>query len=154
MVSTPLHIIIDTREQTPWAFPLELATCVVRKLDAGDYALVGDPEFSIERKSLDDFAGTISTGWKRFKRELDRMWAYPVKVVIVEGCLRQCCFYEQDSDLCAPVHNHFMLQPQFVLKRVAELAMQDVQVHWADSSDIAAGLAYAILKERANAIND
>ena len=144
-----ISIIIDSREQTPWAFPKELATVRVAKLDAGDYALENDPGFAIERKSLDDFAGTISSGWQRFEREIDRMRGWPVKVTIVEGRLLDCCFYETDSDLQGPAHNHFMLRPQFILKQIARLTMKGMTILFAESADIAAGLGYAILKERA-----
>ncbi len=149
-----INIIIDTREQTPWAFPRELATVQSCKLDAGDYALAEDPGFAIERKSLDDFAGTISSGWQRFERELDRMRLFPVQVMIVEGKLLDCCFWETDDHLHEPIHNHFRVQPQFVLRQIACLTMRGVSVLFADNADVAAGLGYAILKERAQGLND
>jgi ERCC4-type nuclease len=91
----PLSIVIDTREQAPWGWEPHLATTRVQGLAAGAYALEIDCEqvkrretlavrFAVERKSLDDFLGTISTGWERFQRELDRMELFPARVVIVE----------------------------------------------------------------------
>ena len=52
------RIIIDTREQTPWSFPPEIPV-EIGTLKTGDYALAGDDAFAIERKSKDDFLGTI-----------------------------------------------------------------------------------------------
>lgn len=152
-MNDPLRIIIDSREQTPWAFPPELATCRVQCLSAGDYALEDDPGFAIERKNLDDFAGTISSGWQRFNRELARMENFAAKVIIVEGLLIDCCFYEHEEELVPPQHNHFMVTPQFILKQIGGLTMENVSVLFAGTADIAAGLAYAILKERAERLD-
>ncbi len=65
------HIIQDSREQNP----LKLAApTVVAKVSEGDYALPAphDKGIYIERKSLADFAGTMSKGNARFRRELAR----------------------------------------------------------------------------------
>ena len=73
----PLHIIIDSREQAPWAWDPSDATTEVRALVAGDYALADDCEavrgraalavrFGIERKSLDDFLGRSASGGTGF----------------------------------------------------------------------------------------
>lgn len=66
-----LEIVQDTREQKSLVFPPNF-NIVITKLDYGDYALVGVPEIGIERKSISDFAGTLSAGYERFQRELKR----------------------------------------------------------------------------------
>lgn len=156
----PLHIIIDTREQSPWAWDPSDATTEVHALTAGDYALAEDCErvkgrealavrFSIERKSLDDFLGTISVGWDRFNRELVRMEAFPARVVIVEGDFSACCFATGAAGECLPPpHNHPALRPAFVARRIAELTMQGVSVLMAGDGQLAAGLAYRIFRRR------
>ena len=145
-----LQVIIDTREQTPWAFDLTRVEARIGTLHTGDYALEGDAQFGIERKSLDDFLGTISTGWTRFVRELNRMdesnWA--AKVIVVEGDYATCTFRNSDGQLIPPAHRHWMLTPQFIEKRIAELTMQGVSVLFATDSSLAAGLATAILTQR------
>ena len=138
-----LRIVIDTREQQPWHFPRHLAAVSRGTLSAGDYALEGDRGFAIERKSLPDFVGTISSGWERFRRELERMPAGAARVVIVEGNATQVLRGE---------YNHPAVQPTFVFKRLAELVMQNVIVLFADNPPMAAGIAYKILKERARQI--
>ena len=40
----PLHIVIDTRENTPWAWDPSDAVTEVKALVAGDYALASDCE--------------------------------------------------------------------------------------------------------------
>jgi ERCC4-type nuclease len=142
-----MRIIIDTREQTPWSFPATVETAR-GTLQAGDYALAGDT-WAIERKSLDDFLGTVSTGWERFQRELDRMPWEAAKVVIVEGEFGQCCFRSGVAgEIVGPSHNHPMLSPSFVASRVAELTMAGVSVLFAGDPGQAAALAYHLLRRR------
>jgi hypothetical protein len=158
----PLRIIIDTREQAPWSWDPSDATTEIAGLTAGDYALAEDCEkvkgrvalsvrFAIERKSLDDFLGTISVGWDRFSRELVRMEAFPARVVIVEGDFRQVCFSGDEGCVSPPPHNHPALRPAFVARRIAELTMQGVSVLLAGDSQLAAGLAYRVFRRRAEA---
>jgi hypothetical protein len=156
---TPLRIVIDTREQSPWAWDPSDAVTEVRALVAGDYALASDCEpvrgreslavrFAVERKSLDDFLGTISAGWDRFQRELDRMSAFPARVVIVEGNFSECCFSGGEGCVIPPPHNHPALRPCFVGRRIAELTMMGVSVLFAGNADLASGLAYRVFRRR------
>lgn len=144
-----LEITIDTREQTPWHFPEEFASVTVGTLPTGDYALRGDGGFAIERKSLDDFVGTISSGWERFQREIERMNGWPAKVIIVEADFEHVCWRKGDyGELVPPGHNHFKIEPQFVLKRIAELTMRGVSVLFAGDVSGAVALAVAIFRQR------
>lgn len=142
----PLTIIIDTREQTPWAIPSWLATVKVGTLKTGDYALEGDSGFAVERKSLEDFCGTVAGGWERFKREIVRMEGWPAKVVIVEGSISDLVFR---ADAEPPRHNHHNLTPAFMMKRVAELLMMGVSVIFAENAEYAGAVGVAVLRERA-----
>jgi len=151
----PMNIIIDSREQSPWAWEPHLVKTRVCGLDAGDYALEVDSTpitgrqtlavaFAIERKSLDDFIGTISSGWDRFREELYRMREFPARIVIVEGNFEECCF----SEAGPPTHNHTRIQPGFIAKRTAELALMGVVVVFAGNACFAAAMAYRIFRER------
>lgn len=149
-----MKVVIDTREQTPWAFPPDLAETSRGTLPQGDYALEGDPAFAIERKSLDDFAGTVSSGWERFKRELRRMdnAGFPAKVIIVEGDM-DAFFFSPDGT--PPTHGHAALTPQFLAKRIAQLTYDfRCAVLFAGSAPLAAGLAVQILRRRERAIEN
>lgn len=74
-------ILVDTREQLPY-WPSNRATLIV-----GDYTtkkLLGS--FHIERKSLQDLYGTLTSGNNRFKYELFRAAYHSIKLeVYVEG---------------------------------------------------------------------
>lgn len=65
-----MNIFIDTREQKPLSF----TSSTPMKLDFGDYTAGGE-DYSytfIDRKSEADFKSTLSVGFDRFKKELDR----------------------------------------------------------------------------------
>ena len=146
-------ITIDTREQRPWSFPAFVNT-EAGALRTGDYALKNDAGFAIERKSADDFAGTISTGWARFCRELKRMddAGFPAKVIIVEAELEEFCFRCMAGEIIPPTHEHIQLQPQFIMKRVAELTMRGCSVLFCGNAEFASNMALKILIEREKAI--
>lgn len=147
-----LVIVTDTREQTPWSFDEHLVCNVRGTLKTADYALEGDTRFGIERKSLDDFVGTISTGWERFKRELDRMHDWDAKVIIVESDYVNCCYFD-NGRVINPTHNHYMITPQFIMKQIAVLTHMNVSVLFAGNAQLASGLAYSIFKERAELLD-
>jgi len=147
-----LDIVIDNREQSPWHFPEHVASTSWGTINAGDYAIKGDEErFAIERKSMNDFVGTISSGWERFCRELDRMSAkqFPARIIIIEGDYEACCFrHSAGGQILSPSHNHPRIEPAFVQKRIAELSMMQVCVLFGGDSVLAAGLAFSIFKRR------
>jgi len=146
-----LTIIIDTREQTPWSFDESMAVSRIGTLKTGDYALDGDNGFAIERKSLNDFLGTISSGWARFCKEVYRAKEsqFPAFPIIVEGSFSSVCFREDnDGNIIYPQHNHPCLQPSFVVKRIAELTLMGCEVLFAEHPDYASRLALAIFRER------
>lgn len=145
-----IGIVIDTREKRPWSFPEHLAYTRIGTLTTGDYALIDDNAFAIERKSLDDFLQTISTGWERFQREIGRMEGarFCAKVIIVEGDFESVCFKSEQDTIIPPNHSHPRLSPQFVTKRIAELTLMGVSVIFAGASEYASAIAYRILWER------
>lgn len=84
-------IIVDSREQVPWTFEHDGSISVVRaKLNAGDYSVRGfETRIAIERKSLDDWVGTVMRERTRFYRELELLRGYEHRWVIVETGVRQ-----------------------------------------------------------------
>ena len=63
-------ILIDTREQKPLYFKNSKSL----KLDVGDYAVGGDlyDYTFVDRKSYQDFCATVTNGYARFIKELER----------------------------------------------------------------------------------
>lgn len=75
-------IIIDKQEKRPWAFE----NSVVKHLKTGDYSIEGyEAIIGVERKSMDDFAGSIGGSRKRFMAEMKRATEIKHFCVIVEG---------------------------------------------------------------------
>lgn len=152
-----LDIIIDTREQRPWSFGLDEARVSRGKLDYGDYALQGDSDFAIERKSLDDYCGTVGveSNWRRFKRELDRAHhaGCAFLPIIVEGNWEDFLFRIDELGRCVPpVHSHPGFSPALAIRRHIDLASPDIfgtSLHYASTADAAAVLAFGLLANRA-----
>lgn len=132
-----MKIIIDTREQCPWHFG-DLAEVSRGTLPTGDYALAGDSGFAVERKSLSDYVQTITSGWQRFRRELDRMKSYPVRVVIVEGEWMDILTGKYPGNVPPPA----------IIARTSELIMDNVSILFCSNSTAAAGLCWRLLVER------
>jgi ERCC4-type nuclease len=88
-----LKIIIDTREQLPLDFEHPYITEVIRrKCEVGDYCCEYEdktiPPIYFERKSVADLFGTLSTGYKRFKKEIQRAKENKITlIIIIEGTL-------------------------------------------------------------------
>jgi len=76
------NITVDTREQKP----IKLTDCEVisEKLDFGDYS--SDKNLAVERKSLSDLVSTLSSGFERFCREIERAKQVSGYIVVVTEC--------------------------------------------------------------------
>ena len=79
-------IIIDTREQVPYAF--DSRQVVRQALPAGDYSVVGfESLIAVERKTLEDFVHSVIRDRERFKKELAKLAGRPHACVVVEAGL-------------------------------------------------------------------
>ena len=87
-------IVVDTREQKP----LWKKDVVTKKLDVGDYSIEGEEQnIGIERKSLPDLYGTLGSGHKRFKKELERALKLKYFAIVVDGSYSACLNKEFDG---------------------------------------------------------
>ena len=88
-MSDLIPIVVDTREQAPYAFDSKRFSVERRALPAGDYSLVGSEErVAVERKSLADFAQTVIRARRRFHEELKKLATCEFACVVVEGSMR------------------------------------------------------------------
>jgi hypothetical protein len=97
-----MEIMIDTREQTPLSFP----NGKPHKLDFGDYTASGENynKTYVDRKSEVDFKSTMTVGYDRFIRELERAssfdsFLYIVIETSVEKIIRNNSFGYHKSNL-------------------------------------------------------
>ena len=80
-----MRIITDSRQQRPYQFELasELAA-----LPCGDYSIGGLENYvAVERKTLDDLIGCLTTDRDRFERKLHRGLALDYFALVVEASL-------------------------------------------------------------------
>lgn len=114
-----IKILIDTREQQPLSFSNSMSM----KLDFGDYA-VGAPHYDytyVDRKSEADFKSTMTTGFKRFTRELERAKDFDAYIFIVvessiEKIIKNNMFGPRQSNLPYIWHNMRLLFHKFPRK--------------------------------------
>lgn len=116
--SRRLSVLRDTREQKPLDFKGEV---VVSKLDFGDYVCASHyRKVFVERKSLVDLCGTLSQGFERFQREIERageMESY--LVVCVEELLTAV-----ESLGSTPHTKKIKATPEFIYSRMRALCQQ------------------------------
>jgi len=124
-------IIIDTRERNPLVFQRyksERAT-----MATADYTARGlESTLVIERKSTEDLVGSLlHDNRDRFMRELQRMKAYPLRRLIIEGTRQQIENHEYRSAAL----------PQAILGSLAAIEIRfNIPVVFAGSRDHAAAL--------------
>jgi hypothetical protein len=114
-------IYVDSREQKP--FKLNLPT-EVKALKYGDYAL-SEPRHSgniyIERKSITDFIGTLSGGYNRFVKEIERAEKDKVRlVVLVEESINDCLSFKH----LPYVSKKIKATPEFIFHNVRALLQE------------------------------
>ena len=79
-------VIIDTREQRPFAFAPDVFEVRRATLATGDYSIAGlEAVVSVERKNLGDLVSTVTHDWIRFRKELWRLAGFPFAAIVVEA---------------------------------------------------------------------
>lgn len=134
------RVIIDTREQRPYSLTHSGQTLesVRRALPSGDYSLEGLEEIvAIERKSADDYVGSVLKNHERFQRELIRLQQFRFAAVVVEISL---------AGLMAG-HYTSKIKPQALLGITCQLMLQypPVQVIFASDRPHAAQIVAELL---------
>jgi len=109
-------IFVDSREQMPLKidYPTE-----VKGLKFGDYA-INDPDNKcyIERKSIKDFIGTMSGGYERFCREIERAQAAEAGlIVLVERPIKECLSFNYVDYISKKIK----ATPEFIFFNVREI---------------------------------
>ena len=80
-----MRLITDSREQRPYQFETQSE---VGALAIGDYSIVGLENYvAIERKTVDDLIGCLTTDRDRFERELHRGRALDYFALVIEATL-------------------------------------------------------------------
>ncbi len=118
-----LKIIIDTREQKPLSFD---CSTIVQGLKYGDYATYPSCGLVIERKSLPDLCGTLSAGYERFQREIERaIAAKEMLLVCVETDVNTLQSFNY-----LPHFRHIKASPEFICHRMRELCQKYPEIQF------------------------
>jgi ERCC4-type nuclease len=90
-----ITVIVDTREQ----LPLEIKAFPTRRdtLEVGDYGIEGfsgfgpneRPGFIVERKSLQDLIGSLTSGHDRFMAEIKKLSKFEYAAIIIEASVNE-----------------------------------------------------------------
>ena len=107
-----LQILVDSHERYAYRFSTQQATTVKRALPCGDYGIIADGRLvaSVERKSLADLVGSLTSGKLRYA--LAELAALPRAAVVVED--RYSAIFKLDR-----------VRPALIADGIAE-----VQVRW------------------------
>ena len=125
-------VLQDTREQRPLAieaYPVEVAG-----LPAGDYGIKGfsdwtNPQFAIERKSIADLVGSLTSGRARFMREIERLRRFRFAAILIEGVRDEIELHSYRS----------LATPQSILASLDAIEVRTgVHVIWAGTAEGAA----------------
>ena len=139
-------IIIDTREQQPWAF--EHYAVANHKLDTGDYSIQGlEHLLCIERKkSVSEFANNITES--RFKDVVIRMSQLKYSFLLLEFDLEDVLIYPVGSTVPRRMWDKIKISPAFILKHILELQINhNIKVLFCGDSNNAQKMAEHILKK-------
>lgn len=133
-----LKIVVDTREQAPFSFAGYPAGLVQQGLATGDYSLAGLVDrVAVERKSLDDLVGSLTSGRERFAAELQRGRAFDAFAVVCEGSW---------SDLAAGRYRSKALPASLTASVVALSMRTRTQFFFAGSRQEAESVTYNFLR--------
>jgi len=96
-----MRILVDTREQAPFAFKGYEVEPKTATLPVGDYSLPGfQDRAAVERKSLNDLIGCLmGKDRERFERELARGRHYDLFAVVIEASLANVSQGRYRSDM-------------------------------------------------------
>tara|TARA_B100000959_G_scaffold285084_1_gene358636 strand:- start:1145 stop:2095 length:951 start_codon:yes stop_codon:yes gene_type:complete len=119
-------ICIDTREQKPLKFNLPVE---VKTLSFGDYCSnqADKDKVYIERKSITDFIGTMSGGYERFTKEVERAKADGSDlIVVVEESLTSCLSF----NFLPYVSKKIKATPEYIFHNVRQLIQEYDNLHF------------------------
>lgn len=138
MENNQYTIIQDTREQYPIDFSFYGFNQIVKKLDTGDYSIIGyEDKLCIERKrTTGELAINIGSKSSNFYKELERMRSYPYKYIVCEFPEDHLNLFPSKSGIPTYRHNSLRISKAYLLSCVAKIqADYDVEIIFAGTRD-------------------
>lgn len=112
-----MEIIIDTREKEgKWFF--SNTEMITRKLDCGDYTLVGfESEICIERKkTTTELAINLGSDFGRFGRELELMKSFPFAYIICEFSFDELLNFPNKTKISPKIKSSIRMNGKYMVK--------------------------------------
>lgn len=139
-------IRVDTREQDALSFREFPVDEVVGTVKVFDYCIEGDTEFAVERKSLADFIGSLSSkrSWQRELNKIRKARDLGFRTIqyVVESSFEDLQ-NEETYKFSSKV------RPGFIMKRWRELTFREaVNVTFATNKQESARAVFLLLKSR------
>lgn len=115
-------IIVDTREQKPWA--LKHHAIANKKLDTGDYSVEGlENLLCIERKhSISEFVNNMTE--KRFIDVLERMSKHKYSYIIMEFNFDAIINFPVGSDIPKHIWKNLRINPAYIIKYISDIQVK------------------------------
>ena len=137
-----MRIIQDSREQAPYTFNAPKyagVTVEVGTLQTGDYSLHGlTDRIALERKSLSDLCGTLTTGRERFQRECERGRGLEYFGLVIEASMDDVRHHNYRS----------AMTPQSLLQTLAAWSIRyGLHVHWCGSREGCEYMVHSLLEK-------
>lgn len=145
MIDNEFTIIVDTREQKPWAFDNHAKANT--KLDTGDYSIEGlENIVAIERKrNVAEFANNITES--RFIDVVDRLSKIPHAFILFEFNMDQVMNYPIGSDIPKRLWNKIRISPSFLIKNIIDLQLNhNIKVVFCGNSSNAEKFALSLMR--------
>lgn len=145
MKNEDFRIVVDTREQQPWAFQDYMST--VAKLDTGDYSIEGfENLICIERKkSVSEFANNITES--RFKDVIARLKDIKYPFFLLEFSVDDILRYPVGSNVPKRMWSKIRISPAFIMKNILDLELKhNIKVIFCGDQISASKLAGMIFK--------
>lgn len=143
-----MNIIQDTREKIgKWEF--SDANVIVKKLESGDYSLVGlESVICIERKrTTSEIAINLGSDFSRFKRELERMKSIPFSYIICEFTFQSLLDFPKGSNISKSLLSSVKINGKYLVKLLSSFKEDyGVEVIYAGNRDNAIDEAERIFK--------
>ena len=133
-----LTLTIDSREQQPYSFTDHKT--IIQSLPIGDYGLFNCPDIAVERKSIDDLIGSLTSGRERFEKELQKGSQLPYFSLVIEASL---------SDLANGKYQSQMLPKSAVQSLLSWSVKYGVHIFFCENREYAEKVTLSLLLKHA-----
>lgn len=137
--TTPLQIVVDTRETLAYKFEKYNCRIIRKALKTSDYSLLAyEDKIGCERKSLSDLFGSVGKDRARFEREIERMSKFQNAYLIIEATL---------EDILKRPPKYSKMSPRAVIRTLLFWSERyNIKVYFGGNRILCEALVYSLLE--------